>query len=209
MKPLVTHLFFVVMLLFFLVYACRPGDKKEPKTEESVLQPQSLTSILSGKLDTLWVADTAFTKLSKKEPVYFSYFLNLEDSTMTLHGWETDKKPNGYEFANNPDIVMANGNESLTSFGPKFYLSPVCLTGKSVEVIKDSITKKGYKFVGFAPTPDGATYFGNLIKYKVLLSKTSPFAPMIMAADSLSGSAAMFYVDPNLDANPSPPKQNY
>lgn len=206
MKFLLTQSFFLVLLSLLLVFACQPAEKKEAKTEETATEPQALAAILNGKLDTLMVTDTAFTKLPKKSSIFFSYFFNQNDTSLTLHGWRTKKNTKGYEYDANPDIVLANKTESSTSFGPNFYLSPIYLTDKVFDAIKDSIGN-GYKFVVFAPTPDGSTPFGNLIRYKILLSKSNPF--IMMMADSASGPASMVLVDPNLSANPSPPKENY
>jgi hypothetical protein len=210
MKMQITNLLSGLFCLLLFFTACQPDKPKEGEVKEPAGGTDLMATFIDGKLDTLWVADTAFTKLAKNSSVYFSYFFNTKDTTLTLHGWKTKKKPGGYEFDNDPDIVLANGTESQQAFGTKFYLSPIYLTDKVLDVIKDSITLKGYKFVVFAPTSYGTnTTYGNLIKYKILLSKGQPFSMMMMQADSASGANTMNFIDPNLDANPSPPKQNY
>lgn len=194
--------------LILLALACQPNKNKQEEIKEPTNHQTSI-SFINGNLDTLWVADTAFTKLGKNSSVYFSYFFSQSDTSLTLHGWKAKKNPKGYDFDPDPDIVLGIGPESQASFGTKFYFSPIYLTDKVLDTIKDSITISGYKYILFAPTIDSAkTAYGNLVKYKILLSKTRPFGTM-MQADSAYSQTLMYYTDPNLDANPSPPKQNY
>jgi hypothetical protein len=190
---------FVFFITLILLGSCNNADKSavsEPATTaasktSTEVMAQPTASIFSGKLDTLVVDSSAFTKLPAGKTVFVFALGGLD--TLTLAGWNAKGK-NEDSFALNPNIRLLKRGPTSYSYGPGTYFANLILKGKDLKEIQDSLSSKHnrYRFVVFLPkSVDGH------ISYEISVSKD----------DALDKTTPIALVTTTATANPSPPKQ--
>lgn len=183
--------FFIVLLLSAGCNNDKEADNAatpEPvKTAESASQPPPVTAgLTAGILDTLWITATDFKKLDKNKALFIFYFGNQD--TVSLNGWKD--KGGSNQFNTNPDVRLTKGRpDQVLTYGPGTYFGNLVLT--DVNQLINKINSSNAVEVIFAPQK-----LGSHVYYKIYLS-TEPHmvTPKIMPL-----------IDPNAEANPSPPK---
>jgi hypothetical protein len=193
-------LYFILPLYFLLLFACNGNQPKpdEPADDNIVTKtgPAPAAVVMSGTLDTLYVASTEFNKMENGKRVLFCFAYRPSESLLTLDGWIT-KGNTGAPINLPPDIKLLKYRTGTLSVNQNLYLGNVFLDKDDIKKIKDAYEKPPkYLYVVFAPRIESEH-----VIYRIYVSNDSPGL-------LTGGPGASTLTDTGLDANPSPPKDN-
>jgi hypothetical protein len=202
----------ILLIAGTLLMACDNPTKKIKLKAVSLEVFRSDMIQQTGRLDVLYAEKEAFKNLNKVN-LFFTYFVNKTDNSMTLHGWPT-KKPffgGGLKFdTNDADIIrLKKYAASTVQFSNEIYLSPPYLDKDVIELINSS--DNNLKYVVFEPFSYSKNGFGELIKFRVHFTDTPPPSYTENPADTARTirTMALMIQQDYYFANPSPPKQDF
>lgn len=203
---------FAVGVAAMLLCSCGDGKKDLQLTAATIQILHSMNQKTIGRLHVLYTEKDSFNKV-QNAGLYFTYFLDAADNSMTMHGWPTKKPFLGgglkFETADADLVRLEKAGLSTETFGSKIYLSPPFVDKDILKKIKDDTSNK---YVVFYPYLYQTNGFGDLIKYRIYLMNVPPtFNNPNVIDTTITYSTMTFMLQPGgyYEANPSPPKQDY
>jgi hypothetical protein len=194
--------FFIVLLLLFA--SCNNNDSASAKadnenTTEKTTTPDvaTLSTDLSGNLDTLWIDSASFVKQGVGPRLTFRFYDTL--NKFILHGWSGN--PGSY---NNkpPDVRLLIGRQSTVKFGSGSYLGNLQLSPDDYNAIRTKLNTTHTKYVVFGPVNPNTGVLAGQIYYDIFVTNDNP-------ADPSPTFVHMFVLDPTgTSTNPSPPRNS-
>lgn len=187
-----------LIVVIFLLASCNGNNAAPAKTDSlpatantALKETGKDAKLLSGNLDTLWMAAPAFASLNPKLTFRFYDTLN----SLTLHGWLGNN--NGY---NNrpPDARLAIGRQSTVQFGSGNYFGNLILSSPDLNTIQGLISQNHSLYVLFAPQI--STTSNGQVVYNILLTNDDPG---ILVKPSVAP-----LVTTGIITNPSPPRNS-
>jgi hypothetical protein len=191
-------LFTLVLFCAVIVLSCNnPAPPPEsPAPADTMTKPApppttAMAPLMSGYLDTLYIASADFEKLGNQ--ITFRFYID-DMSHLTLRGWSG----NSGKYAQNPDVELKTGRAGTTQYGNKNFFGNLVLYPPDVAKIVKEIRSTHLKYVLFAPQDPSATsdIIGQ-INYKIILTDDDPASLALVSKNLLLL---------NVTTNPSPPR---